>query len=384
MTKPGMIQVLDAKGRFRRRAMLSGLALTVTACAAPGPLIGIAPTRPLTDAEIERRSHRIFITTTRQGSDVPGELYSAGRSARLNFASVDVVIPPTHVAGQIERPRGSARPDPDRHFVVTNPIVYPDYPAYKADIGAAFRAMPRGSRDGMLWIHGYNNTLTDAVLRLAQFVEDSGYPGIPMLYSWASQGKATGYIYDLNSALIARDWLEQVPDLLTFGSIEGLDVVAHSMGNLVAMEAIRGIAWRGRFNTSRKLRNIVLASPDIDIDLFAAQLSRIPVEERNFFVLVSTDDEALALSQTLARRPRLGQIPADVLARMGVNAIDLSQVRDTNSIHHNKFADAPEIVRLLGDRVLAGDSFNEPSLGPLGQAVIVGASGTITVIDEAP
>ena len=57
----------------------------------------------------------------------------------------------------------------------------------------------------MFFVHGYNNTTSDAVLRLAQFVEDSGFEGVPVLFDWASAGELTRYVYDLNSSLIARD-----------------------------------------------------------------------------------------------------------------------------------------------------------------------------------
>lgn len=320
-----------------------------------------------------------MIVTSRRASDVPGEFYSGAREFGLGFASVDVVIPPNHQPGNVERPR-RLPPDPDRHFVVIDPRTYPDEATFRKAAQGEVLKRPAGQRTAILWIHGYNTTLTDAVLRLAQFVEDSGYTGIPILYTWASQAKLTGYVYDINSALIARDYLERVPRLMDDSPLEGLDVIAHSMGNFVTMEAIRGVANSRGLNRSGKLRNIILASPDIDIDLFITQVRSIPKEQRHFYVLTSSDDRALATSRLIARRPRVGQLPAETLGKLGVNVIDLSQVEDTSSIHHTKFADSPEIVKLLGGRVLAGDSFSSENIGRIG-SVAISANGEIVVVE---
>ena len=139
------------------------------------------------------------------------------------------------------------------------------------------------------------------------------------------------------------------------------------------------VTSRRGFNTHGKVRNIVLAAPDIDIDLFQMQVRSIPEDQRNFFVLTSSDDRALATSRLIARRSRAGQVPPEILAKLGINVIDLSQVKDTSSLAHTKFVDSPEVVQLLGNRVLAGDSFAEPSSGV--EALLVGAGGAVSTLD---
>ena len=119
----------------------------------------------------------------------------------------------------------------------------------------------------------------------------------------------------------------------------------------------------------------------MDYELFAAQVRSIPPEKRRLFVLISDDDQALRLSEFLACRPRVGNIDADRLTRLGVNVIDLSEVKDTNSIHHTKFTDAPEVVQLLGTRILAGDSYATSKSTSLGEAIIIGAGGALEIIE---
>lgn len=369
-------QTTDVSRRFM---LLGGAAAGLSACSTPQNIIGVPTTRDLAPEEVAQRGHRIMIVTSRRASEVDGEFYSGERANALNFGAATVVIPPNHQPGQVERPN-SLPPNPDKHFTVIDPQRFTDENEWRAEARREVMKRPAGQRDAMLWVHGYNNTLTDALLRLAQFVEDSGYTGLPILYTWASQARLTGYVYDMNSALIARDFIERVPKLMINSPLEGLDIVAHSMGNFLTMEAIRGSSSKGGLNQSGKLRNIILASPDIDVDLFIAQLRNIPVDQRRFYVLSSSDDKALGTSSIIARGPRVGQLPASELSKLGVNVIDLSQVQDTSSVHHTKFADAPEIVQLLGDRVLAGDSFSDP-VGGVG-AFVVGAGGEIASIGE--
>lgn len=339
----------------------------------------MAPDGVALDAPSAARRHQILIATTRAPSDMSGVFYSGQRSATLNFAAVDVQVPPNHVAGRVERPR-QLPPDPERHFLIENPRRL-DGAGLRSAAEAAARTRPRGQRDLMIWIHGFNTTLTDAVLRLAQFVEDTGYTGVPLLFSWASDARVTSYVYDINSALIARDALSDIGRALDNSPFDGIDLVAHSMGNFVTMEAIRGGARQDLFNSSGKLRNVILAAPDVDIDLFALQVANLPPQNRGFYVLVSDDDKALRLSSLIARRPRAGEVDAVSLARLGVNVIDLSQVSDTNSIHHTKFADAPEVVRLLGTRILAGDTYSGARPSALGEAFLAGGGSVLEVLE---
>ena len=115
------------------------------------------------------------------------------------------------------------------------------------------------------------------------------------------------------------------------------------------MEALRDQAARGTFNTSGRLQNIILASPDIDLDLFTVQLEEIDTKLENFFVLLSEDDSALRTSRRIAGGvPRVGAANATDLAELGVVAIDLTAIDDSSSGSHSKFAGSPDVVQLLG------------------------------------
>ena len=57
---------------------------------------------------------------------------------------------------------------------------------------------------------------------------------------------------------------------------------------------------------------------------------------------------------------RVGDEPGSELAKLGVTVIDLTKVDDTSSLNHTKFANAPDVVQLIGQRMNEGDSFVDP------------------------
>ena len=94
-----------------------------------------------------------------------------------------------------------------------------------------------------------------------------------------------------------------------------IDIVAHSMGTWVTMEALRQLAITGDRDLGGKLGDVVLASPDIDVDVFKSQMRRYGKPNRPFILLLSDDDRALqALRHPGRAQPRVGdyRMPADL------------------------------------------------------------------------
>jgi esterase/lipase superfamily enzyme len=320
----------------------------LVACSRPPELIGVDnPEVPVLSVADATR-HKIFLATTRKGSETVGALYSAERAPELGLASVTVSVPPTHVTGQLERPK-RLPPDPRSEFAIVEPTIYANDNAFIRHVNDELAKLPPGRRDILFFVHGYNNTTSDAVLRLAQFVEDTQFDGVPILFDWASAASLSRYVYDLNSALIARPKVEQLVQILGRTNADNYNIFAHSMGSLLVMETSVLLARANSLNRLGRLRTVVLASPDIDMDLFRIQLDEIGYVPDRFYVLLSKDDEALRFSRRVAGGvPRVGAANADELAALGVVAIDLSEINDSSSGSHSKFAGSPEVVRLIG------------------------------------
>ncbi|MHA3978537.1 alpha/beta hydrolase [Halovulum sp. GXIMD14794] len=330
------------------RAIAGALCLLLASCSVPPEIVGIDnPEVPVASVPGATR-HKVFIATTREDSEVVGALFSDLRADELGLASVEVSIPPTHVEGDLERPR-KLPPDPRTEFAIVSPAIYANDTAFISAMNREFDRRSRENRDALFFVHGYNTTTTEAILRVAQFVEDSGFEGVPILFTWASAGKTTRYVYDLNSALVARPLVLDAAHIVTRTKAEDYHIFAHSMGGFLTMEAIVDAAQLNQFDRTGRLRTIVLASPDIDIDLFRSQVGQMRTTFDRFFVLLSKDDYALRASRFLAGGvPRVGAADAEALANLGVTAIDLTEINDSRTDSHSKFAGSPEVVQLIG------------------------------------
>jgi esterase/lipase superfamily enzyme len=186
---------------------------------------------------------------------------------------------------------------------------------------------------------------------------------VPVLFTWASAAKLPRYVYDLNSALVARGKITEMAALLSQARASDLDILAHSMGTFLTMEGLVDAAQRGTIGRHATIKHVILASPDIDMDLFRTQIAQVPrpFVER-IYVLVSADDAALRVSRRIAGGvPRVGAADAAELEKLGVTVIDLSQIDDSSSGSHSKFAGSPEVVRLIGAGLNSAGQFGETS-----------------------
>nr|WP_173932260.1 alpha/beta hydrolase [Chelativorans sp. Marseille-P2723] len=304
----------------------------------------IAPARPAQVAAV----HRIYVATSRASTEEPGVVFSGERAHEPSYALVDVSVPAIHETGKLELAPSPQVADPARYFAALRAGLYKSETGFRNALARNIAA-----HDGRLlvFVHGYNTSFDAAVYRMTQIVHDSGYRGLPLLFTWPSAGRAIDYIYDNNSATVARDALEHTLRLVARSGAQRIDIVAHSMGSWVTMEALRQLAITGDRNLGGKLADVVLASPDIDVDVFKAQMRRYGDPDRSFFILNSRGDKALDLSGFIAgNRPRLGgAINAEELAEFGVIVIDVTQVSSPDFLGHTKFAENPLLIRLLGE-----------------------------------
>jgi esterase/lipase superfamily enzyme len=353
--------MMSAFVRFVGAAVLLTL---LSGCTRPPELVGI-DNAAIPVASVEGATKRkVFLVTTREASEVVGAFNSDQRAPELGFASVTVSIPQIHVAGEIERPK-HLPPDPQTEFAIVDPQVFASDAVFVSRINRELAKLPPEDREILFFVHGYNNTVSDSLLRIAQFSEDTGFSGIPVLFSWASAAKASRYIYDLNSVLIARPRLLETAEIIRRTDAKGVSLFAHSMGAFLTVEALVQSQLAGRFQrNSGLLENIMLAAPDIDLDLFKSQLAILPENRGNIFVFVSHDDNILGFSRRISGGvQRVGAADDKELAGLGVTVIDLSDVDDSTTNAHSKFAGSPEVVRLIGES-LRLDNFNRPASDP--------------------
>ena len=325
-------------------------------------------------------SHEILVATTRERDPRPGTLFNGERASALDYAQLTVSVPPTHVASNIEW-ASSAPGDPATNFVVRQESYLDGDKEFLRDLNAQLAARPPGKRRVLVFIHGYNTMFAEGLYRFAQVVHDSKAVAVPVLFTWASRGRLTDYVYDNNSATAARDNLEHTLRLILASDAEQVNVIAHSMGNWVAVEALRQIKISGRIPSPEKFGHIILASPDIDVDVFKSQMRRFGKPKKPFIIVLSRDDKALALSKFIAGgQNRLGATDdLDELTALGAIVIDLSDLKGMDSTNHDKFAQlaevAPDLIPVLEQGVGANLDSNSQ-----GQQASAGALGSVVAL----
>nr|WP_257098737.1 alpha/beta hydrolase [Pseudovibrio flavus] len=270
----------------------------------------------------------------------------------MDYASTTVSIPASHQPGAIEWPK-TLPGDPNTDFVVRDAHYINGNDAFRATYKKQLNALPKANRSTMVFIHGYNTLFAEAVFRYAQFANDSGFKGVPVLFTWASRGSVANYVYDNNSATVARDGLDQLLTNIGKDTDGPIMIIAHSMGNWALLETLRQMQLSGNSITKRKNVYIILAAPDVDVDVFKNQMRSIGKLANPPLILLSKDDRALKLSNLIAGdEGRLGSYADDSeLADLGVIVLDLTNVETNDSSRHNKFAeiavDLPKLREVL-------------------------------------
>lgn len=332
----------------------------------------------------------MLVATTRAPDETqPGEMFSGERGRSLSFADISVSIPPdaNRKTGEVQWPE-SETPDPNREFTTVDARVL-DGPAALAEFDKRIVRTPK--RQVLVFVHGFNTRFAEAVYRFAQIVHDSDAPVVPVLFTWPSRGKLLQYGYDHESASYSRDSLETLLQALTRDrNVDEVSILAHSMGNWVTLEALRQMAIRDK-GLPAKLKNVMLAAPDVDFDVFRRQIMAMGVRPSIFTIFVSRDDEALAVSKRIwGDKPRLGAVnPAaepyhDVLDRDHIQVVDLSDVSSGggDSLGHTKFAESPAVVRSIGARLATGQTLTDGGAG-VGEKLGMAAAGAASTVGAA-
>ncbi|MGO6678731.1 alpha/beta hydrolase [Rhizobium leguminosarum] len=322
----------------------------------------------------------MLVATTRQPSGDPATLFNGERSPKPYMTEIAVSIPTKREPGTVQWPQ-RLPPNPATDFAVTRVKQIDTIPEGRA----WFRQHIQGGH-ALVFIHGFNNKYEDSVFRLAQIVHDSGMQATPILFTWPSRAQLTGYEYDKESTNYSRTALEQSLRVLAADpAVKDITILAHSMGTWLAMESLRQMGIRdGHVNA--KIHNVILASPDIDIQVFAKQFVEMGDPKPKFTIFVSQDDRALAASSFITGNvSRLGAIDPSKepyrsrLEKAGITAIDLTKVKTGDSLHHGKFAESPGIVQLIGQRLMTGQTLTDSNIS-LGQGVAAVVGGTARAV----
>ncbi|MFI5409062.1 alpha/beta hydrolase [Kaistia sp. UC242_56] len=310
----------------------------------------------------------LLVATTRAPAAEPGVYFNGERGPDLSLSNIVVSIPDQRPVGSIQWP-SRVPGDPSRDFVTTKVT-----PMQPDQAKAWFKRTAGKPKRVLIFVHGFNTQFADSVFRFAQIVHDTDANVAPILFSWPSRGSVFDYNYDRESANYSRSELASV--ILAAANspaVSDVTIMAHSMGGWLAVESLRQIALQqGR--VPAKVSNLILASPDLDIDVFRKQVLEMGPKRPHITLFVSQNDRALRLSRLLSgRMTRLGAVDitrepylSQMESATNITVLDLTALQNGDRLNHSKFATSPEVVQLMGDRLIQGQSVTDSALGSAG------------------
>jgi esterase/lipase superfamily enzyme len=317
------------------------------------------------------RVETLYTVTTRDRAEPGKNVFTADKTREPNYASFEVSIPPTHVAAMIEWPKPGRKVDPKTDFAVVSQAVL-DRASLLQAIGKRETAAP------VVFVHGYNYNFQESLFRLAQLKTDSNIAGTPVLFSWPSLAALPAYVADKESATYSRDALADLLTDMVRARKGEVDVFAHSMGGWLTVEALRQLRLEGKGDVLDRLR-VIMAAPDIDEDVFTAQLDVIGRMRTPITILVAPDDRALQVSSILgAGTQRVGALDArnpdvaEAAKRYGITIVDISALESVDATNHNRFFDVKQLATALNAPAAAA------TLGDAGAFVLDAAAQTVS------
>lgn len=267
-----------------------------------------------------------------------------GRRDKLKFGVAQVSIPHSHVFGEVERPFFDSNEKIGEDVVITQ--LY-DIEKKRFVELLKLKLGKVEETDMLVFIHGYNVTFAQAVRQTAQLSYDLRFKGVPLTYSWTSQGGVAQYHKDEASVMYT------VPKLVAFlqevirnrGDAK-IHILAHSMGTRALANALKDISY---LYDTPQFKNVILAAADIDSEVFESNLySKIIKTTQKMTIYTSSEDKALQASNILHDGKRLGEGGENISVFKDIVTIDASGV-DTSfvGLGHSYFAQKELLVNDL-------------------------------------
>jgi esterase/lipase superfamily enzyme len=332
--------MISSKIIVSRRALLCGLSPAVYALALGG-CTDVTSTGARFDASEISVDPVLFVATTRKpvNDGRASPWFGPERASAMTVVRAKLT-PPSEARLSL----ASVGLD-DWHINAIEPVVHPDELLGDATNG----------RDVLIYIHGFNQTFEMAALDAARLADGVRFRGQMMAFSWPSRAKLLDYAYDRDSAMWSRDSFEQMlTGLMSSPSSGRIHIVAHSIGSMPTMEALRQLYARDGETAADRIGSVVLASPDLDLDVFSSSVRRIGSLTPKITVISATNDRALALSGWLAGGiTRVGAAQKGQLTGLGLRVIDASQ-EGWGIINHDLFLSNAHVRQVIR-RAIDGD-----------------------------
>ena len=246
------------------------------------------------------------------------------------------------------------------------------------------RVKRRGGRPPILYIHGYNNDNAEALQTAAQIAQALKGNREVVALTWPSYGRKRGYFWDEANAEWSID--DATAAAVAFvASVPSSVIVAHSMGNRLAIPIVRHLAST---NMLSRVDRLVMASPDVDRAAVGRFFNAPGGPGVKVTLYASRKDQPLSGSWRGHGYPRAGDFSWWVSGRQpyfayakidDVEVVDTTEV-DRSMLGHRGFIDPPagaaDLCRVITGLPARGvEPFREPPGAPANYLRLTNAGG---------
>ena len=280
--------------------------------------------------------------------------FTSDPDQQTHFGHVDVNVPKTHRFGEtgsnffVRLLRRDLRDD---HLSV-NDIAFLEPAQMWSEIHDEMdRARSAGdSPCGLLFLHGYNTSFSDAAIRAAQLGFDLKVTGATAFFSWPSLGMTSAYTADEDTIQVSEAAITGfITDFVKQSGAEKVHLIAHSMGNRGLLRALQRIAADAESKGPVRFGQIFLAAPDVPRELFLDLAKIYPQFSDRTTLYQSNGDSALYLSRQIHHNPRAGYfLPYTVVPGIDSIAVPFFNV---DLLGHTYFAKAEALLHDMHDLI---------------------------------
>ncbi|MEM7241246.1 MAG: alpha/beta hydrolase [Pseudomonadota bacterium] len=269
--------------------------------------------------------------------------FSKQKAQKLSLGVTEISIPTKkHVAGKIERPgifsliTGESK---ERHFVLQSANLL-----NKTNFVDRVRSYDFESANfkhsAMVFIHGFTTKPKDALFRTAQLKFDLQFDGPAFTFIWPT---SNNYLRDIDVARASAVSLGQLIQIIdSIPGINQINIIAHSLGNTALVELFSRAETTFK-SESTTIKQIILAAPDIDKDIFDQVSENFERKRATATIYASSNDRALMVSRKFREGlTRVGEIVnGNAVVCSGIDTIDISAVGTRwFSWNHSSYAES--------------------------------------------
>jgi esterase/lipase superfamily enzyme len=292
-----------------------------------------------------------FATDRKRATDNTFTKHGVATIQEMTWGRALVSIPNTRKRAELPRPPGILGfhlPEDSRKHMMVHSLALMDRNQFIAEAAS-------DEDQAFLFVHGYNTPFESGLRRTAQLAVDLGFQKNVFHYAWPSAGNLLGYNHDQNAVRAAQTpFLHFLETLLDDVGIKGLNVVAHSLGNDLALESFAHLAT---IRKTKLARHLVLASPDVALNVARPLLSLIPAVVDSMTLYANNHDRALFVSRAKSGNERIGGYLNDNYPHIqaGLDTIDAADANfDIFGLNHDAYIDSPILIGDLEALLMRG------------------------------